>query len=129
MTQAPFPKEQTGRTKKPLEILYSDVCGPMNTRSLGGSLYFATFIDDHTRWCEVRFLREKSDLFDAFCEVKALLERRSGCKLLSLQFDNGEEYCSTQMEQYLTENGITHRLSVPKLLNKMESLSARTEHW
>ncbi|KFD66842.1 hypothetical protein M514_20986 [Trichuris suis] len=118
MTQAPFPKEQTARTKKPLEILYSDVCGPMNTRSLGGSLYFATFIDDHTRWCEVRFLREKSDLFNAFCEVKALLERRSGCKLLSLQSDNGGEYCSTQMEQYLTENGITHRLSAPRTLQQ-----------
>uniref|UniRef100_A0A5S6Q6J3 Integrase catalytic domain-containing protein n=1 Tax=Trichuris muris TaxID=70415 RepID=A0A5S6Q6J3_TRIMR len=86
----------------------------MNTRSLGGSLYFATFIDDHTRWCEVRFLREKSDLFSAFCEVKALSEKRSGCKLLSLQSDNGGEYCSAQMEQYLTENGIKHRLSVPR---------------
>uniref|UniRef100_A0A5S6QJ23 Integrase catalytic domain-containing protein n=1 Tax=Trichuris muris TaxID=70415 RepID=A0A5S6QJ23_TRIMR len=114
MTQAPFPKEQTARTKRSLEILYSDVCGPMSMRSLGGSLYFATFIDDHTRWCEVRFLREKSDLFSAFCEVKALLEKRSGCKLLSLQSENGGEYCSAQMEQYLTENGITHRLSVPR---------------
>ncbi|KFD64701.1 hypothetical protein M514_23159 [Trichuris suis] len=57
--------------------------------------------------------KQKSDLFNAFCEVKALLERRSGCKLLNLQSDNGGEYCSTQMELYLTENGITHRLSVP----------------
>ncbi|KFD60112.1 hypothetical protein M514_27693, partial [Trichuris suis] len=98
----------------PFEILRSDVCGPMDTHSLGESPYFAIFIDDNTRWCELQFLRQKSDLFEAFCEVKALLENRSGCKLMSLQSDDGGEYCSERMKQYLTENGITHRLTVPR---------------
>lgn len=32
-----------------LELVYSDVCGPIEVNSLGGSRYFVTFIDDTTR--------------------------------------------------------------------------------
>ena len=36
-------------TRKPcmIDLVYFDVCGPMKTKKLGGSLYFVTFIDDH----------------------------------------------------------------------------------
>ena len=33
-----------------LEIVHTDLCGPMEVASKGGSLYFITFIDDCTRW-------------------------------------------------------------------------------
>lgn len=42
----PFPKDGGMRASKPLEIVHSDVCGPMRTTSIGGARYFATFIDD-----------------------------------------------------------------------------------
>ncbi|MGV7994881.1 hypothetical protein PJP12_29880, partial [Mycobacterium kansasii] len=29
-----------------LDLVYSYVCGPMRTKTLGGALYFITFIDD-----------------------------------------------------------------------------------
>ena len=36
-------------TRKPgmLDLVYFDMCDPMKTKTLGGSLYFVTFIDDH----------------------------------------------------------------------------------
>ena len=34
---------------KPLELVHTDVCGSMDTPSIGGSRYFVTFIDDNTR--------------------------------------------------------------------------------
>ena len=34
------------RAKEPLELVHSDVCGPMNTQARGGYEYFVTFIDD-----------------------------------------------------------------------------------
>ena len=35
-------------TRKPnvLDLVYSDVCGPIDVESLGGNKYFVTFIDD-----------------------------------------------------------------------------------
>ncbi|GAA0152213.1 hypothetical protein LIER_10749 [Lithospermum erythrorhizon] len=32
-----------------LDLFYSDVCGPMKTRTLGGCSYFFAFIDDYSR--------------------------------------------------------------------------------
>ncbi|CAL2256839.1 unnamed protein product [Prunus armeniaca] len=32
-----------------LDVMYSDVCGPMTTSTLGGARYFVTFSDDHSR--------------------------------------------------------------------------------
>ncbi len=33
-----------------MELVHSDVNGPIETPYLGGSRYFATFIDDFSRW-------------------------------------------------------------------------------
>ena len=33
---------------RPLDLVHTDLCGPMPKRSLGGALYFLTFIDDAT---------------------------------------------------------------------------------
>ena len=45
-TRKPFPKESTTRANEILEVIHTDVCGPMETKSLGGSRYFVTFIDE-----------------------------------------------------------------------------------
>ena len=44
-----FPKGMSYRARVPLEIVHSDICGPMKIPSLGGSIYFLTFIDDFSR--------------------------------------------------------------------------------
>ena len=46
-----------------LKLVHTNVCEPMQTRSLGGAYYFLLFIDDCTRYTWVYFLRKKSDVF------------------------------------------------------------------
>jgi hypothetical protein len=48
-TQTPFPNSEQPRTTKLLEIVHTDVCGPMKTMSKGGANYFAVFVDDFSR--------------------------------------------------------------------------------
>ncbi|KMQ91350.1 copia-like retroelement pol polyprotein [Lasius niger] len=60
----------------------------MRCQSLGKARYFATFIDNASR-CEVRFLKTKDEVFEAFKEVKALIENQKGKKVKFLQSDNG----------------------------------------
>ena len=64
--------------KTPLEIVHSDLCGPMQTPSLASSHYMLTFIDDYTRKTWVYFLKYKSEVFEKFCHFKALVEKQSG---------------------------------------------------
>ena len=57
----PFPKKAS-RTKKILEIVHSEVCGPMPVKSLGGRRYFVTFIDDFSRFSQLYFMEQKSEV-------------------------------------------------------------------
>lgn len=69
MTRAPFSKSE--RNSKLLEIIHTDVCGPMRVKSVGGARYIATFIDDYSRWCVIRLLKNKSDVLSAFKDFNA----------------------------------------------------------
>ena len=42
-----FPVGKSYRACTPLEIVHSDICGPMQTLSIGGCNYFLTFIYDY----------------------------------------------------------------------------------
>ena len=42
-----FPKGTSTRSNEPLGLVHSDVCGKLNTKSLGGVEYFLTIIDDN----------------------------------------------------------------------------------
>lgn len=111
MTRTPFPKRSDRKTEI-LDIIHSDICGPMRIESKSGAKYFMTFIDDNSRWCEVRFLKKKSDAFEAFKVYKALVENQKSKKLKCLQSDNGTEYLSNEFGEYLKKNGIQRRLTV-----------------
>ncbi|CAA9997809.1 unnamed protein product, partial [Nesidiocoris tenuis] len=52
----PF-KPSKHRAKDPLELVHMDLCGPMETESLGGSRYFLAIIGDHTRYTFVYFMK------------------------------------------------------------------------
>ena len=43
-----------------LELVHTDICRPMQTRSLGGAYYFLLFTDDCTRFSWIYFLSKKS---------------------------------------------------------------------
>lgn len=109
MTASPVPKKSK-RKSDLLEIIHTDVCGPMRSQSLGKAKYFATFIDDASRWCEVRFLKTKDETFK---EIKAMFENQKRKRIKFLQSDNGTEYVNGRVISYLKNAGIARRLTVP----------------
>ena len=112
MTRAVFAKK-TDRKSEILDIIHTDICGPMRINSLGGARYFVEFIDDASRWCIVKFLKAKNEVFETTKEVIALMENQTGKKVKSLQSDNGREYLSHDFDEYLKSHGITRRLTIP----------------
>ena len=69
-----FDRKGAWRAKSPLELIHTDLCGPMQCESAGGNKYFITFIDDLSRMCWVYFLRSKADTFNVFRKFKAFVE-------------------------------------------------------
>ena len=74
--------------------MHTDICGPMQVPSLGGSIYFLTFIDDFSRKTWVYFLKYKFETFSKFKEFKAFVEKQSGLSIKVLRLDRGGEYMS-----------------------------------
>jgi hypothetical protein len=87
--QAKFPKVDATRTQKLLEIIHSDICGPLRTSTFSGCIYFLTFIDDKSRYTKVYLLTHKSKVFQKFQEYKIEVENQTGKKIKVLGCDNG----------------------------------------
>lgn len=115
MTRLPFPsKHCENRTTQVLEIIHSDVCGPMRIESLGGTRYFVTFIDEYTRYCRVYFLKRKNEVLEKFKEYKNEVENYTEKKIKFLQTDNGiGEYMNKEFNDFLCKYGIQRRLTTP----------------
>jgi transposase InsO family protein len=94
-----------------LQLVHTDICGPIEPMSLGGNRYFITFIDDFSRKLWVYFLKEKLAAFTVFKNFKALVENQSGHKLVTLRSDRGGEYTSKEFDKYCREQGIKHQFT------------------
>ena len=112
MHRLPFKAVGDIRSKQKLQLVHTDVCGPMQTESIGGCKYFVTFIDDYSRCCKVYFMKQKNEVLQKFKEFEALVTSESGERIGKLRSDNGGEYVSKEFEQYLQSRGIHHETTV-----------------
>ncbi len=80
-----FPNDKTTRASQLLEIVHTNVCGPMRTTSHGEALYFLIFIDDFSRKTHVYLLKTKGESFEKFKQYKVLVENGIGHKIKVLR--------------------------------------------
>ena len=72
MPQHTFPSQQT-TSSRPLQLVHSDLCGPFPTKSISGSVYFISFIDDYSKFIVITFLKAKNQALSAFKNYLSLL--------------------------------------------------------
>ncbi|OMO94644.1 Integrase, catalytic core [Corchorus capsularis] len=101
------------RKENKLELIHSDVCGPMEGESLRGNRYFVTFIDDASRKTWVFCVRYKSQVLHVFQKFPAMVERETGLPLKCIRTDNVGEYTSNDFVAYCSKYGIRHELTKP----------------
>ena len=99
--------------KRKLELVHSNVCGPLQVESIGGSRYFVTFIDDYSRCVSIHFIKYKTEVFEKFKHFEAMVTKECGLPIRKLRTDNGGEYMSKDFQTYLALKGIEHQLTVP----------------
>ena len=95
-----FPKKSLHESTEVLELVHTDVCGPMNVPSVGGSRYFVSFVDDFSRIVYVYMLKYKSDVLEKFREYVPMAEKLTGKPIKSIRSDNGGEYISKEIIEY-----------------------------
>ena len=70
-------QDNESKSKEILDIVHSDLCGPMKVSSLGGYHYYVTFIDDYSQKTWIYFLKtkESEEVLSKFKDFKAQVEK------------------------------------------------------
>lgn len=110
-TKAPCRRVKDRQSKEICELIHSDVCGPMPSKSLSDKLYFITFTDDYSRHITVAFIKSKDEVKDHVKKYIANAELQTGKRIKRFRSDNGTEYCNRDLKAYFEEKGIKHETS------------------
>lgn len=105
-TRKAVSKGPAERSKVPLEKVHTDVCGPMPVPSFSGARYVLVLVDDATRHIWIRFLKRKSDAARAIIDWEKLISNQYGRTIKTLRSDNGGEFMSGELLEWLKLRGI-----------------------
>lgn len=124
----PIPKKSEPQSSQILDLVHSEVNGPFDTSSVGGSLYFISFINDFLRWTVDYTMKRKYEALHCFKKYHSYANTHTGStlknlnvikhstsnglKLKSIRSDNGGEYISNEFKINLEEHGIQHQLKI-----------------
>jgi transposase InsO family protein len=95
------------------DFTFSDVCGSLPTKSLGGARYFVAFIDGVTRFVTFRLMKNKNEVTHEFVKFKTNFEKQNNTTIKRLHSDNGVEFVNEELESVLEEDGIERTTSAP----------------
>ena len=109
--QLPFPPSKS-HAETTLALVHSNL-DKMSAASIDGYKWTATYLNNHTRYGMMFFLKHKDEQFDAFKTYKAWAERQTGQKLKTIRTDRGGEFLSKEQKRYLQKHGIEHQTSMP----------------
>ena len=112
MTKTPFSGIMERATDL-LEIIHTDVCGPMNVEARGGYRYVLTLTDDLSRYGYIYLMKHKSETFEKFKEFQSEVENQRDRKIKCLRSDRGGEYLSHEFGTHLRKCGIVSQLTPP----------------
>ncbi|GJZ60537.1 putative RNA-directed DNA polymerase [Tanacetum coccineum] len=106
-----FPKTSSWRATQRLQLVHSDICGPITPQSSSLKRYIINFIDDFSRKCWSYFLTEKSQALETFKKFKALVEKEAGTEIKCLRTDRGGEFNSREFKLFCEDKGIQRQLT------------------
>ena len=92
----PFPRQAMYHAHEQLELVLSDLCGPVTPVTPGGRRYFLLLVDDAFLFTWAVLLLSKGAAMGAIKQVQAAAEE-SGHKLRVLRTDNGWEFTAAAL--------------------------------
>ena len=116
----PFPAQASSRATRPLQLVHSDICGPIevvhelvNNKQLVNKWYILTFVDDYSRWLWIAIITDKSGktVMSQFIKFKVWAERYTGFDITALRTDGGGEYVNDDFQTYLQTMGIERNIT------------------
>lgn len=105
-TRLPFTSNKAKNDIVPGEIVHTDLCGPMQTPSIGGAKFFLLFKDECSGFKTVYFLKHKNDVFDYLKDFLNLVKNQFGRDIKIFRADNGTEFTNLNVRNLLKQRDI-----------------------
>lgn len=110
LARARFPKSSS--TNERMELVHTDVCGPME-ESLGGCKYWVTVVEDKTNLVMAAPIKQKAKAGSEVQRMIKLLARLSGQPVKRVRHDGGGEYTTRGLHEFYEKEGIYPECSAP----------------
>lgn len=117
MHRLPFPDSKS-RTHAIDELIHVDLCGPMETRSIGESRYYLLLKGDYSYFQTVYFIENKARCVENFIK-RTEKQCPRGVKIL--RTDNGLEFVNREMQKLTHQHGIRHQRTVAYISGQNDS--------
>ena len=96
-----------------LEVIHSDLIGPVQPISIDGMKYILTFIDEFSRKSWIYLLKEKSEKVSTILYFLKYIENHHGNKIKFFKSDNDRKYNNSKIKKYFRKLGIKKIFSTP----------------
>ncbi|CAN0123935.1 unnamed protein product [Discosporangium mesarthrocarpum] len=96
-----------------LELVYTDLQGPVTSTSFEGKVYIAKYTDHLSRVEKAYFLKWKSEAGDALIKFVQNITIPSGLRPQCLRSDSGGEYTGRDFCEYWNSTGIQQEFTGP----------------
>lgn len=100
ITKLPFNKMSINKAKQPLQIIHTDICGPVTPCTHDNKRYILTFIDDFTHFSIICLLKSRDEMLNYFKSYVAFVSNLFQAKILNVRCDNAKEYASTAFKSF-----------------------------
>nr|GEV09718.1 hypothetical protein [Tanacetum cinerariifolium] len=103
-------------SKRRLQLLHMDLCGPMRVASINGKKYVLVSVDDYSRYTWTYFLRSKDETPEVLIDFLRLVQRGLHAQVRTVQTDKGTEFLNKTLHAYFAAKGINHQTAAKVLL-------------
>jgi hypothetical protein len=96
---------------EPFDLVHSDIWGPAPFVSKGGYKYYVIFIDDHSCYTWIYFMKRHSELISIYKSFARMIHTQFSTHIKTFRSDSGGEYLSDNFRQFFTSEGTLAQLS------------------
>nr|GEX22587.1 hypothetical protein [Tanacetum cinerariifolium] len=109
-----FHTKLTPSSKRRLQLLHMDLCGPMRVASIYGKRYVLVIVDDYFRYTWTHFLRSTDETPEVLIDFLRLVQRGLQAQVRVVRTNKGTKFLNQTLHAYFATEGILHQTSVAR---------------
>lgn len=110
MSTLPYNKTINTRSVHPLQLIHTDICGPITPYSRENKRYFVTFIGDFIAFKIVYPMKEICDMFQFFKKYEALVTAHFNSRISTVRCDRGANVHLKILYPFVVKKGLDYNI-------------------